>query len=276
MTERERVGPLPDAGHAHARALGRQHDRGRAVGDRTAVIEPQRIGDHAAARGPSSMRDRFAEVRQRVARAVRVVLDRDLRDLALADAVPAHEGAGDEGREAPASWCRTSARTDRASVRSAPTPSASADASSSRRPPPRRCLPGPTRSGRSRRRRPPRRTSVAVSTRMTGTSAKPMCVATLDAKLPSPTNSSGFMVATTMASGRSRSARAERRVRRHRHQVRERLARADRCASCPRPRPTRHAWSVQIAGRVGKGQLSTRPSSCGAAAVAAPPRRDRE
>ena len=36
----------------------------------------------------------------------------------------------------------------------------------------------------------------------------PRWVATLEAKLPSPRNSSGFMVATTMASGRSRPASA--------------------------------------------------------------------
>ena len=41
-----------------------------------------------------------------------------------------------------------------------------------------------------------------------GTSAKPRCVATFEAKLPSPRNSSGFMAATTMASGVSRPAAA--------------------------------------------------------------------
>src|SRR5918996_1605273 len=44
--------------------------------------------------------------------------------------------------------------------------------------------------------------------RSVGTSAKPMWVATWEAKLPSPRNSSGFMVATTMASGDSRPASA--------------------------------------------------------------------
>jgi hypothetical protein len=41
---------------------------------------------------------------------------------------------------------------------------------------------------------------------MTGTFANPMCVATFEAKLASPRNSSGFIVVTTIASGRSRSA----------------------------------------------------------------------
>src|SRR5262249_23712018 len=39
--------------------------------------------------------------------------------------------------------------------------------------------------------------------RSAGTSAKPIAVATFEAKLPSPRNSSGFMVATTIASGTS-------------------------------------------------------------------------
>ena len=62
------------------------------------MVEPQRIGDHAAAEDHLE-RDLFAEVRQRIARAVRVVLHGDLRELALTHPMARHQRAGHQRGE---------------------------------------------------------------------------------------------------------------------------------------------------------------------------------
>jgi len=62
------------------------------------VEQAQRVGDHPA-REHVLGADRLLEVRQRVARAVGVVLDRDLGHLARAEAPAGHERAGHEAGE---------------------------------------------------------------------------------------------------------------------------------------------------------------------------------
>ena len=76
-------------------ALGPQHHGGRAVRHRATVVEPQGIGDEPALHHRLE-RDGLLEVRERVPRGVRVVLDGDQGDLLEREPAALHRRAGDE------------------------------------------------------------------------------------------------------------------------------------------------------------------------------------
>ena len=108
VPHRQRIGALPDARHPDGRALGREHDGGRAVRDRAAVQQAQRVGHHAALHHLLE-RHRLLEVRVGVAGRVRVILHRHLGDLARAHAPSDHQRA----RHQPGGEVVPSLRVDR-------------------------------------------------------------------------------------------------------------------------------------------------------------------
>src|SRR5690349_8224100 len=69
---------LTDAREAHVAWFTRQHEGGRSIGNRRAVIEPQGRGDQLAAE-VCLARDRALKLRRRVFRSVAVVFERNVR-----------------------------------------------------------------------------------------------------------------------------------------------------------------------------------------------------
>src|SRR6267142_3452492 len=91
---RGRGGEHPDRPAGFPRdLLGDEHEGGAAVGERTAVVELQRIGDHRRLQHRVE-RDLLAELRLGVQHTVLVVLDGHRRHLRLGGAVLVHVGAG--------------------------------------------------------------------------------------------------------------------------------------------------------------------------------------
>ena len=84
IAHRQIIAPLTHPRQLEPGRVAGEQDGRRAVGNRTAVPQPQRVGDHAAAHHFFE-RNRLLKMRVRVARAIRMVLDGYARHVCFRD-----------------------------------------------------------------------------------------------------------------------------------------------------------------------------------------------